>query len=238
MIERVQKIIASSGFCSRRKAEELIIAGKVLVNGEKIHIGDKADASKDSISVGTYTIEPEKKVYLALNKPKGYITTAADMYDRKKVVDLINMKERVFPVGRLDRDATGLLFMTNDGDWANKIMHPRYEVEKTYLVILDEPITKDDIYAIEKGFKLDDGFVKGKIFVRHKREVEILIHEGKNKIVKRIFNHVGYRVIELCRIRVGKVYLGRLKQGQYRLLNKKEIDSFLDTEIIDKKRRR
>ncbi len=226
MTERVQKIIAASGYCSRRKAEELIIAGKVSVNGEKIHIGDKADFSKDTISIGDFVLEKEQKVYLALNKPRGFITTASDMYDRKKVTDLINLKERVFPIGRLDRDATGLLLMSNDGEWANKIMHPRYEVEKTYLAILDEPLVKEDKATIEKGFKLHDGFVKAKIFQRSKKEVEITIHEGKNKIVKRIFNEVGYRVLELCRLRVGKVHLGKLKQGQYRWLNKNEVESF------------
>lgn len=235
MLERVQKIIAASGYCSRRKAEELIIDGKVSVNHEKIHIGDKADASKDIITVGNFVIEAEPKIYLALNKPRGYITTASDLYERRKVTDLVNFKERVFPVGRLDRDATGLLLMTNDGDWANKVMHPRYEVEKTYLAILDEAFTKEDKAAIERGFKLDDGFVKGKIFIRNKKEIEITIHEGKNKIVKRIFNHVGYRVLELCRLQVGKVHLGGLKQGKYRILTKQEIESF-NTAPIKKRR--
>jgi 23S rRNA pseudouridine2605 synthase len=226
MIERVQKIIAASGYCSRRKAEEFIIDGKVRVNGEKIHIGDKADSSVDTISIGDFILEKEQKVYLAFNKPKGFITTASDMYDRKKVVDLINLKERVFPIGRLDRDASGLLLMTNDGGWANMVMHPKYEVEKTYLVILDEPFNKEDKSSIERGIKLHDGFVKGKVYIRSKKEVEITIHEGKNKIVKRIFNNFGYRVLELCRLKVGKVYLGNLKHGQYRFLNKKEIESF------------
>lgn len=226
MLIRVQKIIADSGFCSRRKAEELIINKSVRVNGEKIKIGDKADTEKDTISIGDFVIEPQKKVYILLNKPKGYITTVSDMYDRRTVIDLVKVGVRIFPVGRLDRDATGMLLLTNDGEWANKIMHPRYETDKTYLALLDEPFTKEAKERIERGMKLHDGFVKAKVFVLNKKSVEIQIHEGKNKIVKRIFNEVGYRVLELCRVRIGKLHLGNLKAGKFRFLEQKEIDLF------------
>ena len=226
MLIRVQKIIADSGFCSRRRAEELIIDGKVRVNTERIHIGDKADPEKDMISIGDFVIEPQKKVYIMLNKPKGYITTVSDLYERRKVVDLVKIGVRIFPVGRLDRDATGLLFLTNDGEWANKIMHPRYETEKTYLALLDEPFTKEAKERIERGIKLYDGFVKAKVHVLNKKSVEIQIHEGKNKIVKRIFNEVGYRVLNLCRVRIGKVSLGNLKEGKFRYMEEREIKAF------------
>ena len=226
MLIRVQKIIADSGYCSRRKAEELIINGKVRVNGDKIHIGDKADPENDTICIGEFAIQPQKKVYIMLNKPRGYITTVSDLFERRKVVDLVKIGVRIFPVGRLDRDATGLLFLTNDGEWANKIMHPRYETEKTYLALLDSAFQKEDKERIEKGLKLHDGFVKAKVKILNKKSIEITLHEGKNKIVKRIFNEVGYRVIELCRVRVGKVSLGNLKAGKFRYLEPHEIKAF------------
>lgn len=227
MAERVQKIIANSGFCSRRNAEELIISGKVKVNGQKITIGDKADPNKDTISIGDHLIKPDKQVYFALNKPIGYITTSKDMYDRKKVIDLINVNERIFPVGRLDRDAGGLIFLTNDGNWSNRIVHPRYKVGKTYLVELDSPFDKTNREIIEKGIRLSDGLVKGKIKILEKKKIEIKIHVGKNKIVKRIFNHFGHRVVRLTRIKIGDINLGKLKPTQYRSLTKEEIKSFL-----------
>lgn len=226
MLIRVQKIIAESGYCSRRRAEELIIDGKVKVNGERIGIGDKADPEKDMVSMGDFVIQPQKKVYIMLNKPKGYITTVSDLYERRKVVDLVKIGVRIFPVGRLDRDATGLLFLTNDGEWANKIMHPRYETEKTYLALLDTAFSKEEKQIIERGIKLHDGFIKAKIKILDKKSIEITLHEGKNKIVKRIFNEVGHRVKELCRVRVGRISLGNLKSGKFRHLEKNEINVF------------
>ena len=226
MLQRIQKIIANAGYCSRRKAEELIISGKVKVNNKKVDIGGKADSGKDCISIGDYVIKPEKKVYIVLNKPRGCITTSSDLYGRKKVLDLLDVKERVFPVGRLDRDVTGILFLTNDGDWANMVMHPRYGVEKIYQVWLDKPLRKEDKEKIENGVKLYDGFVRGKIKVIGKKRVEIKVRVGRNKIVKRIFNHLGYRVGELCRTNIGRITLGKLKQGKYRRLTGREIGFF------------
>lgn len=217
-MERVQKIIAESGFCSRRKAEELIRKGLVLVNGKKIELGSKAD-SKDTITVGKQRIEKTQKVYLLLNKPKGYITTAQDMFSRKKVTDLVkDVGFRVFPVGRLDRDATGLLLMTNDGEWANKMMHPKYEVEKEYLVELNDRVDKKVIREMNQGFYLKDGKVKPNVRMIKKNYCSLSLHVGKNKIVKRIFNHFGFRVLQLKRVRVGKYRLGKLKFGEWRFI--------------------
>lgn len=226
-MERVQKIIANSGYCSRRAAEELIKKGKVKVNHKTITIGDKADFKKDTISIGNFQIKKQEKIYIAINKPRNIITTSKDIYDRKKILDLIDIKQKVFPVGRLDRDSNGLIFLTNDGDWANRVIHPRYNVEKTYYVKLDAPLKKCDKAEIENKIKLSDGFVKGKIKMIDKKRIEITIHVGKNKIVKRIFNHFGYNVSALSRIKIGSVKLKNLKQGQFRMLTKNEVDSFL-----------
>lgn len=220
---RVQKIIAESGYCSRRKAEKLIEEGKVFVNGLPITIGDQAVPKKDEIRIGKDVIEMEDKVYLMLNKPKGYITTNSDLFSRKKVIDLIDIPERVFPVGRLDRDATGLLLLTNDGDWANKIMHPRYELEKEYFAELDKPIERKIIAEMNKGFRLSDGYVKPIVKMISKNYCSISLHEGRNKIVKRIFNEFGFRVIQLKRTRVGEYRLGNLKNGHFVEVNPKLI---------------
>lgn len=214
--ERVQKIIAASGFCSRRRAEELIDSGFVTVNNKTISLGDKADSEGDVIRVRRHVIKPAKKVYIKLNKPSGYITTVSDMYDRKKVSDLVgDIDARIFPVGRLDRDVTGILLMTNDGEWANKMMHPRYGVEKEYLAKLDKPITKDTLFRMNQGFKLRDGFIKPQVKMIKKKYCSLIIHEGRNKIVKRIFNEFGLRVLHLKRVRVGRYKVGRLTVGQW-----------------------
>lgn len=216
VLVRVQKIIADSGYCSRRNAEELIFDGKVMVNGKKITIGDKADPEKDTVQVKGQIIQKSKKVYIMLNKPKGYITTSSDLYDRRKVLDLITIKERVFAVGRLDRDATGLLLLTNDGDWANNIIHPSNNIEKEYMAELDDVITKESIIEMNKGIKLDDGFIKPKVKAISKNYCSIILHEGKNKIVKRIFNEFGFKVIQLKRVRIGNYFLGNLKPGRWK----------------------
>ncbi|MFH1917145.1 MAG: pseudouridine synthase, partial [Nanoarchaeota archaeon] len=221
MLERVQKIIANAGYCSRRKAEEFIADGRVSVNGKMIKLGDKADSEKDYILVGKTVIKAQKKVYILLHKPKGYITTVSDMYERRTVVDLV--PDRVFPVGRLDRDSSGMLLLTNDGEFANKVMHPRYETRKTYLAILDRVLKKEDAAMMNKGIKLDDGFVRP--FVRRisPKLAELIIHEGKNKIVKRIFNHFEYRVKHLERVAIGSLRLD-VKEGKWRYLRPEELE--------------
>ena len=191
-MHRVQKLLSNYGYCSRRKAEELIKQGKVSVNKKVISIGDKA-SEKDDIYVDDKLVKKEKKIYLKFNKPLNCVTALKDK-NYKTIMDYIDIKERVFPIGRLDYDTTGLLLLTNDGDFANKIMHPRYEINKTYLVNIDKPIKKEDIKQIEKGIKLKDGITSpSKIKVLNPKKLEITIHEGKNRIVRRIFNK-----LELC----------------------------------------
>lgn len=220
-LERVQKIIAESGLCSRRKAEILIEDGRVKVNNKIITIGDKADKSKDIITVDNKKIELEKKVYYMLNKPKNYITTSDDLYDRKKVLDLIPKNPRVFAIGRLDRDATGLLLLTNDGTFANKIMHPRYQTTKTYEVTLDKKFNKDDKFDFENGIFIDKTKIFSKLNILHDNVVEITIHLGLHKIVKRLFKAKEYYVKKLKRTKIGNLNLD-INLGEYRELNEKD----------------
>ncbi len=229
MLQRIQKIMASAGIASRRKCEELISAGRVKVNGTTASLGQSADPEKDIIVFDGKRVCFEKKVYIMLNKPRGYITTTADPFAQKKVTDLVKVKERVFPVGRLDQDAEGLLILTNDGDFANKVMHPRYNVEKVYVVKLEKPLGRADAKMLEDGVMIE-GIktwpAKVKILSPNCMSVEITIHEGRHKIVKRMFKSVGNYVLSLTRTRVGHLNLGDLRPGEYRFLEKKEISDF------------
>ncbi|MDD9953882.1 MAG: pseudouridine synthase [Candidatus Woesearchaeota archaeon] len=220
-MQRVQKIIAHAGYCSRRKAETLIEKGQVRVNGKIAKIGDNAEPT-DQIIVNGTIIKQEKPCYLLMNKPAGYITTADDPFGRRHVLELVHEAQRVFPVGRLDKDATGLLLLTNDGNFANKVMHPRYEVKKTYEVTLDKKITEKDLGNINKGVVLD----RKKIAVAAKRlsgkKVRITLHAGINKVVKRIFKKSGYWVRGLQRTQIGSLKLN-VKDGKYRKLSEQEI---------------
>ena len=225
MEERVQKIISNAGYCSRRKAEEFIEKGKVTVNGKTIKLGDKADIEKDEIYIGSTQIEKSKPIYIMLNKPKGYEVTLNPEI-KKSVTDLIPIDERVFPVGRLDKNTTGLLLLTNDGNFANKITHPRYEKEKTYYVKLDKRIEERDIKEIERGLHMADGVIKGKIKVYQKDQIEITIHEGKKWIIKRMFFKLGYYVTELSRVKIGNLRMD-VKIGKWRFLNPKEVNELM-----------
>jgi 23S rRNA pseudouridine2605 synthase len=224
MDERVQKIISNAGHCSRRYAEELIAAGKVFVNGKRIKLGDKADVDKDKIVVDNIEIERKNYVYIMLNKPKHYEVTMAP--DKKSVLQLIPVAERIFPVGRLDKNTTGLLLFTNDGDFANKITHPRYEKEKTYSVILDKRISDNDIRKIEEGMYMKDGRIYGKIKKYGPKNLELTIHEGKKWIIKRIFFKLGYYVEELSRTKIGNLKLN-LKPSKWRYLRPKEVEDLM-----------
>ncbi len=232
-MERVQKIIAQSGLCSRRKAEELIEDGKVTLNGKLVTIGQSADSDKDEICVDRVPLVKEPKVYYLLNKPRDYITTTDDLYNRKKVTDLLPKKPKIFPVGRLDRYATGFLILTNDGDFANKIMHPRYEIKKTYIAILDKAFDRKQIDLVKKGLIIEKQVVKADIVVLDKNTVAITLHVGINKVVKRIFKQLGYFVKKLHRTHVGNLAID-LPDGEYRSLNFKDKKKIFEKPSITK----
>ena len=220
-MHRVQKLLSNYGYCSRRKAEELIKAGRVKVNNKLITIGDKAKET-DKIYVNNKLVPQQKKIYLMFNKPFGCVTALRDK-KYKTIMHYVRLKQRVFPVGRLDYNTEGLLLLTNDGDFANNIMHPRYEIKKTYLVKINKPITKQEIHEIGKGIKLKDGKTSpAKIKKLEETLLTVTIHEGKKRIVRRIFYKLGLKVLALRRIQIGKLDLGDLKSGEYRKLTEKD----------------
>ncbi len=229
-MERLQKVIAASGISSRRKAEELILNGKVKVNGEVIReLGTKV-SEKDRIEVNNKPIEKEVKEYYLLNKPRGVVTTTSDDKQRKTVIDLIQTTARIYPVGRLDYDTTGALILTNDGEFANIIMHPASEIGKTYVAKLKGIIKGEQINKLKDGIELDGVIVKASRVKLKKVDsktsscmVEITIHEGKNHQVKRMFESVGFLVDKLKRERIGIFDLKNLQSGEYRKLTPKEV---------------
>ena len=230
MEERVQKIIANAGFCSRRKAEELIERGLVKVNGKVITIGSKADSSKDDIIVDGRRLKGGEKVYFAFNKPGDCLTTLDDPAGRKTIFHYIKLKDRVIPVGRLDFKTEGLLFLTNDGDFANRVMHPRYEVEKTYMAYLDKPFELKDVEKVKNGVELEGTMTrpaKIRFASKDKDVVEITLHEGMNRIVRRIMEALGYNVKRLIRVKIGSVDIGDLLPGRTRKLSYQEIRQFM-----------
>jgi 23S rRNA pseudouridine2605 synthase len=229
-MERLQKRIAEAGIASRRKAEELIVSGKVKVNGIVItELGTKVNAS-DKIEVNDKLIIAEEKEYYLLNKPRGVITSTDDDKNRKTVVDLIDTTARIYPVGRLDYDTTGVLLLTNDGEFSNILTHPKNNIEKVYLAKLEGIIKKEQIDKLKEGIMLDDTLVKASRVKLKKINnetntcmVEITIHEGKNHQVKRMFDAVGFKVEKLTRLRIGIFQLEGLQSGEYRKLTPKEV---------------
>lgn len=227
---RLQKVIANSGYCSRRKAEELIISHKVKVNGCVVsELGVKVLPS-DEIIVDGKVLSREDREYIILNKPRGVVTTTCDDKGRKTVLDLIDTDKRLYPVGRLDYDTTGLLLLTNDGDLTNLLIHPRNKVDKVYIAKVKGILFKDVICRLENGVNIDGVRTsKSKVRVRKYDKktdtsiVEIIIHEGRNHQVKRMFEAVGYDVLKLKRERFAFLNLDGLKSGEYRYLSVKEV---------------
>lgn len=239
MLERLQKIISAAGVTSRRAAEQLIAEGRVRVNGKVVaELGSKADPSKDHIKVDGKLINPQQPhTYIMLNKPAGFVTTMSDPEGRSTVHDLLKgIKTRVYPVGRLDYNTEGLLLLTNDGDFAHLITHPKHEFPKTYLAKVKGVLTDGQIGKLEKGMFLQDGkTAPAKVKKVRKEEmnswVEITIHEGRKRQVRRMFDHVGSSVIRLKRIKTGSLVLGDLPEGRFRYLSGTEVKALRETAL-------
>lgn len=229
-MERLQKVIANSGYASRRKAEELILKGLVMVNGEIVkELGVKV-GPKDEVIVDDHLIEKEMKEYFLLYKPRGVVSTTSDEHKRKTVVELINTDKRIYPVGRLDYDTTGVLLLTNDGELANLIMHPRNKIEKVYVAKVEGLMNSTVTNNLRKGVMIDGvksapAKVKTLEYDKAKGQsiVQLTIHEGKNHQVKKMFEAVGFTVIKLKRERISFLTLEGLKPGDYRKLTPKEV---------------
>ena len=229
-MERLQKIIANSGYCSRRKAEELIVSGVIKVNGKTIYeLGTKVNLN-DAIEIEGKPLKQEAKVYYLLNKPRGVITSVTDDKGRQTVVDLIDTTSRVYPVGRLDYDTTGALLLTNDGEFANYIMHPKHRIDKLYIAKVKGMAHKKELVKLLKGIFIDEQKVSAAEVKLKKYDkktntsiVEIVIHDGKNHQVKKMLKAIGYDVIKLKREKIAFLDVKHLKSGEYRELTIKEI---------------
>ena len=233
MKERLQKILSARGVASRRKAEEMITAGRVFVNGVRASLGDTADPELDQITAdGDVIPSPQKKVYIILHKPRGYVTTLSDEKGRRNAAELVaDCGMRVYPVGRLDMDSEGLLLFTNDGDFAQKMMHPSHEVDKTYLVTV-KGYTSANLELLKQPVTLD-GYTIKKPKVRlletegEKARLEVVIHEGRNRQVRRMCELAGMEVVRLVRITEGSLRLGNLPRGKWRYLTDEETAGLL-----------
>ncbi|EHL73915.1 pseudouridine synthase [Bacillus smithii] len=230
-MERLQKVIAQAGIASRRKAEQLIVEGKVKVNGEVVtELGTKVSNS-DKIEVEGIPVEREEKVYFLLYKPRGVISSVRDDKGRKTVIDFFpHVDKRIYPIGRLDYDTSGLLLLTNDGEFANLLMHPRYKIEKTYIAKLKGIPPRPALKQLEKGVELEDGMTapaKVKFLSGDRKKntaiVEITIHEGRNRQVRRMFEKIGYPVLKLRRERFAFLTLQGLNAGEFRELSPHEV---------------
>lgn len=231
---RLQKYMAENGIASRRKSEELIAAGKVRVNGKIAAVGDKVDPKHDKVTVsGKRVVKVKKNVYIMLHKPRGFITTMHDEMGRKCVAELIqDVPERVYPVGRLDRESEGLLLLTNDGEFANALTHPSRHVPKTYRVTVRPDVTKEQLAAFETGIEIDGRpTLPAEVRVLDRQEgrvvLEVVIYEGRNRQIRKMCEALGLEVARLKRTKIGSLKLGMLKQGEYRYLSEDEIHGLL-----------
>lgn len=234
---RLQKFLAGNGVCSRRKAEEHILNGDVKVNGIVVtELGTKVIPDKDEVIFKgeKITNNTEKKVYILLNKPIGYVTTTKDQFNRDTVLDLVKVKEKVLPVGRLDMYTSGAIILSNDGEFIYKITHPKYEIEKTYNVTLKGKVTDEDVQKLRDGVEIED-YISGKAKVRILKiddekdisRLEITIHEGKNREVRKMCDAIGKKVLALHRSKIGTIGVKDLKLGQWRFLKQREIETLL-----------
>ena len=233
---RLQKYLASCGVASRRKCEELILNGKIEVNGKTVlELGTKVNPDKDEVKYNGKVVKLEdEKIYILLNKPIGYVTTAKEQFGRDMVLDLVKVNKRIVPVGRLDMYTSGALILTNDGDFVNKLTHPSHEIDKTYNVTLKGIVSKEEIEKLQNGVEIDDGYVtkpaKVKILKIDEEKkisrIQITIHEGKNRQVRKMCEAVGKRVLALHRCKIGTLDVKDLKLGEWRYLSKREVVSF------------
>lgn len=231
---RLQKYLAEAGIASRRKCEELILDGKIEINGKVVtELGTKV-TENDKVKYNGKLISPvEEKIYILLNKPIGYVTTVKDQFGRDTVLDLVKVDKRIVPVGRLDMYTSGALILTNDGEFVNKLTHPKNEVNKTYNVTISGKITQEDVNKLQKGVKIDDNYItkpaKVKILKideeKNISRIQITIHEGKNRQVRKMCNAIDKKVLALHRSKIGDIDVKDLKIGTWRYLTKKEINS-------------
>jgi pseudouridine synthase len=234
---RLQKYMAECGVASRRKCEEIILSGEVYVNGESVQeLGTKIDPEKDEVIYkGKKLSVPNNKVYILLNKPIGYVTTASDQFHRDTVLDLVKVKERVVPVGRLDMYTSGALILTNDGEFVNIITHPSHEIEKTYTVTVIGIVTKEEVQKLEEGVVIDGEYTTKPAKVKilrtdtetNRSRLEIKIHEGKNRQVRKMCEAINKKVVALHRTKIGNIQVKDLKIGTWRYLTNKEIENLL-----------
>lgn len=232
---RIQKVMADNGLCSRRAAEQIIREGRVKVNGHPIKVGDQMDPNQDILFIDGQRVRLQRKQehhYLVLHKPRGYVTTTSDELGRKTVMDLVSdFPTRVYPVGRLDKDSEGLLLLTNDGEFANLMMHPSHGVSKVYRVTVHPRATEEQVVRLSEGVTLDDGSVTQPAVINvvvdepERTVMEMTIREGKNRQIRRMCEAVGLDVVRLRRTAMGMVKLGMLQPGQYRELTKAELNS-------------
>lgn len=241
---RLQKFLAESGVASRRKSEELIESGKVKVNGHIASIGDKVNPKKDTVTVnGKKIIKQKENTYIVLHKPRGFITTMSDEMDRKCVAELIkDVKVRVFPVGRLDRDSEGMLIFTNDGEFANALTHPTKHVPKTYRVTVRPSISEEQLTALTEGIIIDDRkTAPAEVHVVTKEEnrvvLEIILYEGRNRQIRKMCEEVGLEVARLKRTAIGSIKLGMLKQGAWRNLTDDEVRKLMIAAGMERKKK-
>jgi pseudouridine synthase len=227
---RLNKFLAECGVASRRKCDQLIGSGRVAVNGVvQQTLGTRIDVDADSVSVDNKPVN-RKSVhsYIVLNKPAGYVTTSSDEYNRKTVMDLVRSKSRLFPVGRLDKESRGLLLMTDDGDLAYRLTHPKFHVPRVYQLRLNKPLQERDRRKLERGIALEEGMTAPcKISVRESQgsqSIQITLHQGWKRQIRRMFARVGYRVIFLKRTRMGPLHIGKLEEGLWRSLTRKEVE--------------
>ncbi len=231
VLERVQKILAKAGIASRREAEKIILEGRVTVNGKVIQLGAKADPEKDHIKVdGKRIPRPEPKITLLLNKPRGYLSTVKDPKGRPTVMDLLGkVKWRLYPLGRLDFDAEGLLLLTNDGEIAYHLSHPKFLIPRTYWVKVQGVPGEKKLDLLKKGIRLEDGLAKAQsVQILREREknswIQITVTEGRTHLVKRLFAAIGHPVLKLKRVEYGPIRLGNLPVGHFRFLTPEEVD--------------